>query len=73
MGHGDFLEEKALIIFFFNYILLWAEEPARELRAQASMMTTVACAVVLKISLLTGVCFGSESYAMVMDVKYFKY
>lgn len=37
------------------------------------MMTTVVYATVPKITLVLGSYFGSESYAVVMDVRYFEY
>ncbi|XP_016044849.2 methylcrotonoyl-CoA carboxylase beta chain, mitochondrial-like isoform X2 [Erinaceus europaeus] len=60
------------ILFLLNTVplrqpatnLSQAKDIAMRLRAQASMMTTVACAAVPKITLVIGGCFGSESYAM---------
>ncbi|XP_048354646.1 methylcrotonoyl-CoA carboxylase beta chain, mitochondrial-like isoform X2 [Sphaerodactylus townsendi] len=41
-----------------------AENHSNKLKAQASMMATVACATVPKITLVIGGCYGNESYAM---------
>uniref|UniRef100_H3A0J0 methylcrotonoyl-CoA carboxylase n=1 Tax=Latimeria chalumnae TaxID=7897 RepID=H3A0J0_LATCH len=41
-----------------------AEANTNRLKAQASMMTTVACATVPKITVIIGGCYGGESYAM---------
>ncbi|KAG8437148.1 hypothetical protein GDO86_008011 [Hymenochirus boettgeri] len=41
-----------------------AEEQTNRLKAQAAMITAVACASVPKITLVIGSCFGGESFAM---------
>ncbi|TSN76569.1 Methylcrotonoyl-CoA carboxylase beta chain, mitochondrial [Bagarius yarrelli] len=43
-----------------------AESNTMILKAQASMMSAVACASVPKITVVTGGCHGSDSYAMVL-------
>lgn len=47
-----------------------AESNTMTLKAQASMMSAVACASTPKITVVIGGCHGGDSYAMVSDTKW---
>lgn len=57
---GMWKDENLLVLF-------QAEAQSNMLKAQASMMATVACAAVPKITLVIGGSFGTDSYVMVRE------